>query len=107
MHLLKWSEIATPSSHTSRGCTIKLSGPKDTYPGVEHLIWWSQTVRHYPVGLYPKECCFVTGILVLTILIPGPIFSLKILVPWTNFFTKNFAPPEYLVTKQHRISTKL
>ena len=30
--------------------------------------------------------CPVTGILVLKILVPGPIFSLKILVPRTNFF---------------------
>ena len=28
----------------------------------------------------------VTGILVLKILVPEPIFSLKILVPRTNFF---------------------
>ena len=34
----------------------------------------------------------VTGILVLKILVPGPIFSLKILVPRTNFF-ENFGPP--------------
>ena len=30
--------------------------------------------------------CPVTGILVLKVLVPGPIFSLKILVPRTNFF---------------------
>ena len=45
--------------------------------------------------------CSVTGILVLKIMVPGPKFSLKNMVPWGHFFLKkkvlfeNFDPISY------------
>ena len=58
-------------------------------PGAPHTLWVPTNLRNGTERLIPPNTYFaepVTGILVLKILVPGPIFSLKILVPWTNFF---------------------